>query len=280
MMKAIDFINKLRADEVLTESEVNGIKYIHLKTPCQIEIPQVITDRLRKEYEPNIEKGGIFLAKPKKIDDRTLLEIVDVYFIANVSDKPETSYLPTPIELGKRIEAALSDSPDKLLPIRFHTHPTHSDNIADEIFNYIFQSDTSEQDKIVSYQPIAVGDVNLLMPRSIVLCNGTIANRLFIGFYNGLIAPIEFNSHKKNEKEIAINDFLKMAGKWVNEGNNKWWLIGGGVMLALLIIKKNKLSIPLIFLLGSMIPMFINDNTSKTKYFAQLTKGAAFIEIP
>ena len=279
-MKSIYFINKLKDEDVLTESEVAGIKYVHLKTPCEIQIPEAVTEKLKREYNPKAEKGGIFLTKPNKVDNKTMLTIVEVYFIANVSDNPENSYLPDQIELYKRIEAALSGSLDNLLPIRFHTHPTYSDNLSNEIFNYIFQSDTSEQDRMVSYQPIKVEEVNLLMPRSIVLCNGTIANRMFIGFYNGLIAPLEFNTHKKNETEIAVNDFMKIANDWASEDNNKLWLVGGGIMLALLIIRKNKLSIPLIFLLVSMIPMFINDKSGETKYFAQLSNGTALIKIP
>jgi len=225
-MTAIDFIEKLKDEYILTDSEVSGIKYVHLKSPCEIQIPESITDKLKKEYDPEVEKGGVFFAKPHKVDNKTILIFVEVYFIENISEKPENSYLPNQSELQSRIDFALSDSSEKLLPIRFHTHPTHSDNITNEIFNYIFQSDTSEQDRIVSYQTMRVEDVNLLMPRSIVLCNGTISNRLFIGFYNGLIAPLEFNTYKKNQKDTAINNFLKMVSEWASEKNNKWWLMG------------------------------------------------------
>ena len=180
-MTAIDFIEKLKDEYKLTDSEVSGIKYVHLKSPCEIKIPESITNKLKKEYEPEVEKGGVFFAKPHKVDNKTILIIVEVYFIENISEKPENSYLPNQSELQSRIDFALSDSSEKLLPIRFHTHPTHSDNITNEIFNYIFQSDTSEQDRIVSYQTMRVEDVNLLTHIAVIQ-NGILYYQWFHDF--------------------------------------------------------------------------------------------------
>jgi hypothetical protein len=67
------------------------------------------------------------------------------------------------------------------------------------MFNYIFQCNTSEQDQLVSDTAVSVGDLSVLMPRSLVLWNGKLSDKMFIGFYNGLIAPIEFEVHRHEQ---------------------------------------------------------------------------------
>lgn len=118
------------------------------------------------------------------------------------------------------------------------------------------------------------------MPRCLVLSGDKIANKMFIGFYNGLIAPIEFDAHRKDLIRIARNSILNKISIWAKEGNNEWYLFGGGILLAILIIRYNKTAIPLILLLISMIPIFINSDQETTKYFAQVTTGEVTIELP
>ncbi|MBK6836113.1 MAG: hypothetical protein IPG89_18305 [Bacteroidetes bacterium] len=97
------------------------------------------------------------------------LTVDSIIFLTNVSESPAKSYLPDSKELHKALNDTLLAQSEKTLPIRFHTHPTHSDNPVYEIFNYLFQSNTSQLDRIVSDHPISVGDIKLLMPRSLVL---------------------------------------------------------------------------------------------------------------
>ena len=103
---------------------------------------------------------------------------------------------------------------------------------------------------------------------------------MFIGFYNGLIAPYEFDTHRRDQMSKAVNDIMDSFSEWAKKRNNIWWLIGGSVLFAILVIKYNKYTIPLIFLLIAMTPMFVNDQHGQPKYFAQLTKGQVIIEIP
>ena len=77
------------------------------------------------------------------------------------------------------------------------------------MFNYIFQCNTSKQDQLVSDIPFSIGGLNVLMPRSLVLCNGKNSEKLFIGFYNGLIAPIEFETHRNKQTQNAIESISK-----------------------------------------------------------------------
>lgn len=279
-MTTKDYLLKLKNEGILTEGQKNNKTYLHLVTPCKIFISEVVTTQLRNSYESNRESGGILVASPAKIGNETHLNITRVIFLKNISNSPRKSYLPDTIELREAINSTLGNQSIKMLPIRFHTHPTHSENPANEIFNYIFQSNTSEQDILVSDNPIPIDDLNLLMPRGLILCNGKSGNRMFIGFYNGLIAPSEFDTHKQNQSQRVIESIINKASEWSKEGKKKWWLIGGSLMLAILIIKYNKSTIPLILLLVAMIPLIVNDQHSEPQYFAQLSAGQVTIDIP
>lgn len=279
-MTAKQWLLKLKQDGVLTEGTKNNRQYLHLKTPSKVHLTDKATKQLRDNYDPKIEKGGVLIAKPKKIGNETHLTIDRIIFLTNVSDTPEDSYLPDDKELQQALNDTVAGQKEKTLPIRFHTHPTHSENPINEIFNYLYQSDTSEQDRIVSDNPVSVGDIKLLMPRSLVLGSDKIANKMFIGFYNGLIAPIEFDTHRKDQIQKGMEEILDTVTGLAKEGNNKWWLIGGGVVLAFLIIRYSKNAIPLILLLVTMIPVFVNDQHVQPKYFAQVTTGKVTINLP
>ena len=118
------------------------------------------------------------------------------------------------------------------------------------------------------------------MPRSLVLCNGKLSDRMFIGFYNGLIAPIEFEAHRNEQTQKAMESIFENVSEWAKDESNKWWVIGGGITLAFLIIHYNKFAIPLILMLIQMSQMFINEQHGQPKYFAQITKGAVTIDLP
>lgn len=279
-MTAIEWVLKLKEKGVLTEGTKNGIKYLHLQTPCKVHLTENATKQLRDSYKAEQEKGGVLVTIPKRVNGITHLTIDKAIFLTNVSETPWNSYRPDSQELRQLLKDILSGQNEKSLPIRFHTHPTHSDNPISEMFNYIFQCNTSEQDQLVSDTPVSIGDLSLLMPRSLVLCNRTLSNRMFIGFYNGLIAPIEFESQRNEQTQKAMESIFKYISEWVKDGNNKWWLIGGGITLALLIIRYNHFAIPLILLLIPMSKMFINDQNGQPEWFAQIAKGAVTIVLP
>ncbi len=275
-----DFLLNLKQEGILIEGKKNGKEYLHLTTPCKIHITDTVTNQLRESYESKKEKGGILVSAPTRVGNETHLTIDKVIFLTNKSETPEDSYLPDSKELQEALNETLANQTEKTLPLRFHTHPTHSDNPINEVFNYVYQSNTSAQDQMVSDNPITIGDIKIIMPRSIVLCNSNMADRMFIGFYNGLIAPLEFDTHKKEQIKESMDSIMNGVSEWAKEGNNKWWLAGGGLMLAILIIRYNKLAIPLVLLLVAMIPMFVNDQHGNPKYFAQIRTGKVTIDIP
>lgn len=268
------------ADGVLIEGTKNGKQYVHLQTPCKVHLTDNATNQLHDGYRADQEKGGILVAIPKRINGITHLTIDSVIFLTNDADTPQKSYRPDDKELNQAMKDTFSGQTENSLPIHFHTHPTHSDNPMNEMFNYIFQCNTSEKDQFVSDTAVSIGDSNVLMPRSLVLCSGKRSDRMFIGFYNGLIAPIEFEAHKNEQNQKAMDSIFKNVSEWAKEGDNKWWIVGGGIALALLIIRYNNSAIPLILMLIPMSQMFINDQGGKPKYFAQVTKGAVTIDLP
>ena len=279
-MKDINWIIKLKEEGVLIEGTKNNKVYLHLQTPCKIHLTDTAIKQLRDNYQTDQEKGGVLVAIPKRINNVTHLTINRIILLTNVSDTPQNSYLPNMKELKQAYKDTYSGQMENSLPIHFQTHPTHSDNPINELFNYIFQCNTSKQDQLVSDIPFSIGGLNVLMPRSLVLCNGKNSEKLFIGFYNGLIAPIEFETHRNKQTQNAIESISKSISEWAKEENNKWWLVGGGIALALIIVHNNKFAIPLIFMLFLMLRMFIDDTYTQPKYFAQIKKETITIDLP
>jgi len=271
MEKTTDWILKLKKEGILTEGTKNGENYLHLKTPCEVNITKKAVKQLRDNYDPKFEKGGVLVAKPEKIKGVTRLTIDRIIFLKNVVQDPERSYLPD----GKELEQALRDTiyadNDNSLPIRFHTHPTHSENPMMEIINYLYQCNTSQQDQLVSDFPMNIGDLKVLMPRSLILCNAAMPGSMFIGFYNGLIAPIEFAQHRSKKIKEAMDSIMESVTEWAKEGNNKWWLIGGGAAVVLLLFTNPKVVVGLLFIIAVLGPMFVNHSHDNPEYFANLS---------
>jgi len=280
-MTAKQFVLQLKQDGILTEGVKNDNTYLHLKTPCKVHLTDNATKLLRDSYESKVEKGGVLVAVPKKVGDTTHLTVDKIIFLTNVSQTPENSYLPDSDELSKALNDTYGGQTENSFPIRFHTHPTHSDNPVNELLHYLFQSNTSQQDQIVSDYPVSIGELNILMPRSLVLCSGQMShNRMFIGFYNGLIAPIEFESHRNEQIQKAMEKVMDSITEWAKKDENKVLAIGGGILLAFLIIRFYKVSIPLILMLIAMIPFFTNDQHGQPQYFASVDKGKVTIDFP
>jgi hypothetical protein len=58
-------------------------------------------------------------------------------------------------------------------------------------------TETSEQDKRESSLPHKIGNKKLLMPSGLIVGNDISSSDIFIGVYNGFIAPTEFENNKK-----------------------------------------------------------------------------------
>lgn len=276
-MTPSEWLSSLYMSKILIPETFKGQRVLHLQTPCDIHITENVSKALLDDYDPKCEKGGILAAYPEKRDGKTLLIVKEAIFLNNISDNPGNSYLPASHELNATLKKS---SDEQFLPIRFHTHPTAHENPIMEILSYISVSDTSKQDQLVSYNIVKVCDQSILLPHSLILALGKSKNRMFIGFYGGLIAPVEFETHKKKQMQKAMDIIVDSVSQWARKGNNKWWLIGGGIVFAFLIIRYYKTALPLILLLVAMAPMFVDAPCAEPEYFAQLTQGQVTIKIP
>lgn len=279
-MTTTNWLLKLKESGILTTGQKDGKEFLHLKTPCKIHISEEVTKLLRTTYDPQKELGGMLIAIPKHQNGETFLEVNSVVFVKNVSETPTTTYRPDADEWRAVIKNTFDNKEEKTFPIQFHTHPTHSNNLVNEMLNYVYQANTSEQDQKVSNYGYTVGDLNIILPDCLVLCNGKIADKMFVGFYNGLIAPIEFESHRKEEISKAMEKVFESVSEWAKKNNNGALLIGGSILFLFLLFRFPKAILPMLFMLSVTIPSLINSTKDRPQYFAQVGEGNVTIEIP
>ena len=269
-MTTTNWLLNLKKKGILTADEVDGKEVLHISTPCKIKISEKITQELRDAYDAEKEIGGVLMASPKKINEEVYLEINSVILIKNVSDTPYRSYRKEADEWKAAIKNTFDAEKQKTFPIQFHTHPTHSDNMVNEMMNYVIQINTSEADQVVSNNGFKVGDLNIILPDCLILCNGKFADKMFIGFYNGMIAPIEFKSHRREEITKAMERIFNAISEWAKKNNNGWILFGAGILLLILIVRFPKAMLSLLFAMSCFIPTMVNSINEEPKYFIQL----------
>lgn len=278
--KLENYLEELINEDILKYSlSDENVKYLHLKSPCRIDISESVTKRMKEEYQPEVEKGGILVAELSKIGDVTHVVVNDVIYIKNASETPHRSYRFDGNEEKDAYNKTIFNKEKTTFPIRFHTHPNNSKNPITNLMQYALQSNTSKGDQLASKFPIKIGEINLLMPRGVMVCS-EFQGRMFLGFYNGMIAPFEFKEHRQEQVQKTFDDVADKIVEWAEKDNNLWWLVGGGLLLIMVSIKYNKVAIPLLMLLFGMLPTFINNNSKETKYFSQLDSGPATIIIP
>lgn len=149
---------------VAAENESGELIYT-LKVPCKIIIKEEIVNRLKKEYLPDEEIGGVLWLNPQKEDEDWEFICNEVVFLRNtIEDKPrkdgrtrKNAYLTDPIK-RKKANAIIFES--GCTPLRFHTHPTRKENLIAEFMKISSTRDTSPQDIKVSETPLIIGMKN------------------------------------------------------------------------------------------------------------------------
>lgn len=266
---------------------VNGTKIFHLSTPCRFRIVKSIVEDLKSNCKSDKEIGGVLWAKPTILEGEIIHIIDKVSCIRNaISDNPRTddrnssnAYLPDSKEYYEILNDLLSQGH---LPVKFHTHPVQETNFLSSLTYSDIMSETSMQDQHESLQPLKIGNQYLLMPRALLVSNAILSNDIFIGFYNGFIAPIAFENSKKKIQEENFNKTVALVSSINLADTQKLGLSIGAVLLLYAIVKNPKHSLPVIIGLSTIIPLLMTNtkNIDNPNYFNKLSYGNVDIFIP
>lgn len=271
----------------LDSKTVDGIELLHLTTPCRFHINENIVFDLKSNYQTDEEVGGVLWAKPTTKDGEIIYIIDKVNYIRNAIEdnlradnrNKTNAYLPDKIQLNQTLADLFSRG---YLPVKFHTHPVKGTNFIHSLTYPNLNTETSDQDKRESSLPHIVGNKKLLMPRGLIVGNDIFSSDIFIGVYNGFIAPTEFEDSKK---EIQQDNFQKTADLVSSINLSDGQKIGmaiGAALLLFTIVKYPKYSFPVILGLGSSLPLLMTNtqNIDNPNYFNKLSFGSANIFIP
>ena len=266
---------------------VDGKEILHLATPCRFRIIETIVEDLKSNCKSYKEIGGILWSKPTILEGEIIHSIDKVSYIRNaIDDNPRTddrnssnAYLPDRKEYNKILNELFSQG---YLPVKFHTHPVHDTNFLCSLTYSDLMSETSEQDQHESLQPLKIGNQYLLMPRALIVNNVFLSNAIFIGVYNGFIAPNEFENSKKKIQEENFNKTVALLSSVNLKDTEKFGLSIGAALLLYAIVKNPKFSLPVIFGLSATIPLLLTNtkNIENPYYFNKLSYGSASIFIP
>ena len=283
----MNILSELQKSGFLQNKQVYKEELFHISTPCIFRIESEIVQSLKKNYKSTEEIGGVLSAKPTLNNNERVFVIANVSYVRNAIEynprkdgrNKSNAYLPDFKQLNQVISTILKEN---CLPIRFHTHPTKSTQHFETIINQSFQTETSEQDKQASEEPLKIGTQKLLIPRCLIVGNAISTADIFIGVYNGFIAPVGFEVSKK---KVTDENLKKMANSISSIDLTTGLKIGLGIGAALLlfsIIKYPKFSLPVIAGLAATVPVLLTNtqNIERPEYFNRLSFGNADIYIP
>jgi len=290
------------SEELIEKGFIRSLKtkddqVLILTTPCRFKILQKEVIKLKENYLDNEEIGGVMRAKPSVVNGEKIYKIDEVKIIRNaIEDKP--LFYKITGELYKKSNAYLLDSTQfneerkrifeaGCLPIRFHTHPTKGTNIFDNIKNQQIQTDTSDQDKEESKGFDLLDNQHLKIPRGLIVGNKDLGQDIFLGLYDGFIAPSGFEESKKkviqqNISSLGNTVFNKISSYNLSENEKMAYGIAAVLFLGYLLFKTKKYSLPVILGLASVAPLLLT-NTGSIKhpnYFNKLSFGDSDINIP
>ena len=266
---------------------VDGKEILHLATPCRFRIIETIVEDLKRNCKSDKEIGGILWSKATILEEEIIHVIDKVSYVRNViDDNPRTdnrnssnAYLPDRKEYNEILNELFSQG---YLPVKFHTHPVHDTNFSFSSTYSDLMSETSEQDQYESLQPLKIGNQYFLMPRALIVNHAFLSNAIFIGVYNGFIAPKEFENSKKKIQEENFNKTVALLSSVNLKDTEKFGLSIGAALLLYAIVKNPKFSLPVIFGLSAIIPLLMTNtkNIDNPYYFNKLSYGSATIFIP
>lgn len=271
----------------LDTKTVDGNELLHLTTPCRFRIDENIVADLKSNYKSDEEIGGVLWAKPTTKDGEIIHIIDKVSYIRNaIEDNPRNdhrnksnAYLPDSKQLNQTLNDLFSKG---YLPVKFHTHPVKGTNFLHSLTYPNLMTETSEQDKRESSLPHIIGDKKLLMPRGLIVGNDISSNDIFIGVYNGFIAPTEFEDSKKKIQQENFQKTADLVSSINLSDGQKIGLAIGAALLLFVIAKYPKHSLPVILGLGATLPLLMTNtnNIDNPNYFNKLSFGSADIFIP
>jgi len=266
---------------------VDGEELLHLTTPCRFRINEKIVSDLKSNYKTDEEIGGVLWAKPTTKDGEIIHTVDNVSYIRNaIEDAPRTddrsksnAYLPDSKELNQTLKDLFSKG---YLPVKFHTHPVKGTNFLHSLTYPNLMTETSEQDKRESSLPHIIGNKKLLMPRGLIVGSDISSSDIFIGVYNGFIAPTEFENSKKQIQQENFQKIADLVSSINLSDGQKIGLAIGAVLLLYTIVKYPKYSLPVIIGLGATLPLHMTNTNSidNPNYFNKLSFGSADIFIP
>lgn len=281
------FLTNLKKEGYLVSQIIEGEEILHLTTPCRFIIDKTVVESLKQSYKPNEEIGGILWAKPTYQDGENIYLVEKVGYIRNaIEDKPRTDhrnksncYLP---DLPQREKEFLDVFSQGYLPVTFHTHPIKGDDALAELNRLNFVTETSEQDRRESSLHYLLEGKKLLMPRGLIVGNKISNHNMFIGIYNGLIAPLEFKDSKQEVQQENMERIMDKLSSINLTDAQKLGLLAGIALVAFITIKYPKYSLPLMIGVLASLPLLMTntDKIENPNYFNKLSRGDADIFIP
>lgn len=266
---------------------VDGDELLHLAAPCRFRITENIVADLKRNYTSDEEIGGVLWLKPTTKEGEIIHIIDNVSYVRNaIEDNPRAdhrnrsnAYLPDSKELHKTLNDLLLQG---YLPVTFHSHPVKGTDFLQSLIYSNLMTETSDQDKRESSTYLKIGNKMLLMPRGLIVGNDISNSDIFIGVYNGFIAPTEFENSKKKIQQENLNKIADLVSAINLTDRQRVGMAIGAVLLLFVIAKYPKHSLPVIIGLVATLPLLMT-NTHKIdnpNYFNKLSLGSADILIP
>lgn len=282
-----NIIDLLQQKGFVCSTLIDQKEVFHLTVPCKVRILSDTILNLKSSYLPNEETGGLLWAKPTTEGSEKIYIVDDVTYVRNaIEDKPRTdgltkagAYLPDTKEFYAAIEKIFQKG---YLPIDFHTHPSQRKSINFSIANEYLKNETSDADRFESNVTYPIGGRNLLLPRALITGNFITGQDIFIGLYNGGIAPVDFETTKEKVRERKMENMVKKAQSIEFSPEAKLAFAIAALLLIILIIRYPKQSLAGILAVAAIGHLLLSTQNSEDNpdYFTMLSDGNAEINLP